>query len=340
MAYCFYIIVANVAGPAWFSWVGELIDEKHRGKWFAKRTFIHSTVSVVFSLIAAIFLDFAKKRGWIFLGFIILFSIGVIARYISRAYLRKQYESPLKLYDGYFFSFWQFIKKAPTNNFGRFSLFRAALEFATAIGSPFFAVYMLRNLGFSYVVYMTIILSQTLFSIFFVKFWGDFADKYGNYLIFKITMILIPIYPALWLVSSNPIYLIFVPQLVGGIAWSGFNLSASNYIYDAVTPQRRGLVVAYYNLLNGIGIFLGASLGGLLALISIDFMDIILFIFILSALARLVVGLFLLPKFQEVRETKKFNRNYVLRHLRPNYILKHIENSLEIRFQKIARWKK
>jgi MFS family permease len=340
LSYCLYVVVANISGPAWFSWVGELVEEKDRGKWFAKRTFVHSTISVIFSLLAAIFLDWQKDKGTIFLGFIILFSIGIVARYISRHYLRKQYEQKLELYDGYYFSFWQFLKKAPKNNFGRFTLFRATLDFATYIASPFFAVYMLRNLEFSYVIYMVIALSQTLFSILFVKFWGRFSDRYGNYQIFKITVIIIPIYPLLWLISSNPFYLIFVPQLLGGFAWAGFNLSASNFVYDAVTPQRRGLVVSYYNLLIGVGIFLGATIGGLIALLDIQFMDIILFSFIISAIARGIVCIVMIPMFKEVRNLEKFDNSEIFKIFHINSFIRQIENVVGMNFRKVASWRK
>ena len=54
------------------------------------------------------------------------------------------------------------------------------------IASPFFAVYMLRNLGFSYLTFMMVMMSQVLFTILAMRVWGKFADKYGNYEVIKI----------------------------------------------------------------------------------------------------------------------------------------------------------
>jgi MFS family permease len=144
-----YIIFANASGPAWFSWVGDLVKEDYRGEWFAKRNFKIGIATFISTLAAAFFLDFMKSKEMIMFGFIIMFLIAMVARLISCYLFTKTYEPKLNLKKGYYFSFWEFIKKAPHNNFGRFVIFRAALNFAICIGSPFFAVYMLRDLQFN-----------------------------------------------------------------------------------------------------------------------------------------------------------------------------------------------
>jgi len=114
----------------------------------------------------------------------------------------------------------------------------------------------------------------------------------------------------LWIISPNPVYLILIPQLLSGASWAAFNLGAGNFIYDSVTPQKRGLVVAYYNLLIGIGIFIGATLGGLLAqFLTITFMNKLLFIFLISGIARLAVAMFMLPRIKEIKTVKKPKSN-------------------------------
>ena len=319
-----------------------MIDKKNRGKWFGKRAFIFSLITLVFTIIAAISLDFFKKNNHTMFGFMILFTLAMTARIISRYFIKKQYEPKLELKKGYYFSFLQFIKKASNNNFGKFAIYRSLMWFAASIAAPFFAVYMLKNLQFNYTTYMIVILSPTLFSLLMIKVWGKFADKYGNYTVLKITGILVPLYPILWLISESPIFLILGPQLIGGIVFGGFNLAAANFIFDSVTPQKRGLAVSYFNLLNGIGIFLGATTGALLIkYLQINFMDIILFIFLISAFARMIVSLIMLPKFKEIRETKPFDSSKALRHLVPrNFKIPIIEEGYELMVKKKIHWRK
>jgi len=163
---------------------------------------------------------------------------------------------------------------------------------------------------------MIIILSGTFFSILVMELWGKLADKYGNYRIMCITTIAIPIIPILWILHHSPVYLIFVPALVSGASWAGLNLAAGNYVYDNMTPQKRGLAVSYNNMLQGIGVFFGAGLGAILIKsLTIRFIEPLFLIYIISSIAGMIVVSIYLPKIKEVRKTQKFKGEKVLRNI-------------------------
>ncbi len=304
--YSIYAIFGSIATPSWFSLMGDIIPEKIRGRYFAKRNRIAGAVALISMIIGAFILDSFKTRGLILVGFSVIFLLAFIFRIISVNLLKKHHDIKLKLQKGYFFSLWQFVKKAPSNNFGKFVIYVSLMNLATAIASPFFTVYMLKDLGFSYITFMLISISASISSIIFMPILGKFSDRYGNRELLKLGSILIPMLPILWLFSSSPYYLAFVPQIIGGFGWAAFNLAAGNFIYDSVTPQRRGLCVAYFNIFNGVGIFIGASLGGLLAqYLTIAFMNKLLFIFLISGFFRFVVVSIILHKIKEVRTNVK-----------------------------------
>jgi len=287
--------------------MGDIVTDKYRGRFFSKRNLITGFVSVIIAISASFFLDYSKKNGLIMFGFIVLFSLALISRLISWKAFKKQYEPKIKLKKGYYFSFWNFIIKAPKNNFGKFAIFKAMLSFAVSISSPLLVVYLLRNLEFSYSHYIIIIFSGTLFSLLILELWGKFADKYGNYRVLLITTMIIPTTPILWILSPSIIYLILIPSFIGGISWAGFELAARNFVYDNVSQQKRGLVISYYRMLNGIGIFLGAGLGALLIkTLTIKSIEPIILIFMIGAIARMIVVFIFLPKLKEIRKTKKF----------------------------------
>ncbi len=325
LSFSLYIILANIGGPAWFSWMGDIVDKEYRGRWFSKRNLIMGFVSVVLAISAAFFLNYFKENNWTMFGFIILFSLALVARLICWRIFKKQYEPKIKLKKGYYFSFWDFVVKAPKNNFGKFTIFKSLLNFACAISAPLLAVYLLRNLKFNYIIYMVIILSSSVFALTVLKIWGKFADRYGNYRVLGITSILIPIIPLLWILSPLPIYLILIPALISGISWAGFNLATGNFIYDNVSQQKRGLAVSYYNMLNGIGIFLGAGLGALLIkFLTVSFIEPLFLIFIIGGVARMIVVFWWLPKLREIRKTKKYNqkvfKNVIFKQARPTFL--------------------
>ena len=293
-----YTILANITTPAWFSWMGDLVDENYRGRWFSKRYIITSFVSGTLAVIASFFLEYTKKNGLIMIGFIVLFFLAMICRLISWRTFKNQYEPRIKLKKDYYFSFWSFVLNTPKTNFGKFTIFRTLLNFATAISSPLVAVYLLRNLGFNYTSYIIISLASGIFALVIIPFWGKLADRYGNYILLIISSTLIPIIPIAWILSPNQIYLFIVPAVIGGMAWAGFNLASGNFIYDNVTIEKRGLVISYFNLMIGIGTFLGAGLGAILIKYLTTSIKPIIIIFIISAITRAIFSIWWIPKIK------------------------------------------
>ncbi len=303
--YSMYAIFGALAGPAWFSLMGDLIPEKIRGKYFSNRNKLCGTVALISMLTGAFILDFFKTRGLVLLGFSILFLIALIFRMISASLFKKHYYPKFKLEKGYYFSFFQFIKKARKNNFGKFAIYIALMNFATAVAGPFFAVYMLNDLHFSYTLFILTNVSASVATLLFLPILGRLSDKYGNRGLLKFGSILVPLVPTLWMLSKSPVYIILIPQVISGIGWAAFNFSASNFIYDSVSVQRRGICVAYLNVLVGIGVFAGASIGGLLAqYLPITFMNKLLFLFLISGILRFLVA-FNISKIKEVRKVIK-----------------------------------
>jgi len=331
-----YVIITNIHAPAWFSWMGDIVDKKFRGRWFAKRTLITGFIAVIVTIIASIFLDYFGKRGWIMFGFMILFSLAALSRLESWRIFRKQYEPKIKLKKSTYFSFWEFLRNAPKNNFGKFSIYISLLFFTVHLSVPLLVVYLLRTLGFSYTLYFIIVLAGTSLAGFTIVLWGRFADKFGNYKIIVITSIMIPIIPILWVLHPSPIYLILVPSIVKGIAWTGLNLSTRNLIYDNVSPPKRGLAVSYFTMLQGIGIFLGAGLGAILIkVITTTIVEPIVIIFLISGILGMFVVFFGLLKIREVRKTEKLDGKRI-----KDLIFKEGKSSLSEEFHEIISIKK
>ncbi|MCL5730277.1 MAG: MFS transporter [Candidatus Pacearchaeota archaeon] len=322
--FAFYVIFSNLGTPAWFSWTGDIVDERYRGRWFSKRNLLTGFVSVVLALASSFILDYFKKIDLIMGGFIVLFLLALISRVISWKFYHKQYEPKLEFQKGDYFSFSDFLIRARKTNFGRFSFFNAALNFAASISSPLFVIYMLRDLNFSYLTYMLITVAGIVFSLLVMEIWGRIADRYGNYAVLYISGFLISIVPVLWIFSPSPVYLILVPTLISGISSAGFNLASNNFVYDNVRPDKRGLAISYFNMLTGIGIFLGASFGAfLIKFLSISFISPILAIFILSGGLMIITTIVFMPMIREVRDFKRRRggiKNLIIRQFKPAFI--------------------
>jgi len=178
--YTLYAIFGAISTPAWFSLMGDVVPDNIRGRYFGRRNKITGTVALISTLIAAFLLDFSKTKGLVLIGFSILFLLASIARFISASYFKKHHEPKFKAEKKYYFSFLQFIKGIRKFNFTKFSFFVASMHLSVMVAGPFFTVYMLSELGFSYVTFMAISLSSSLASLIMMPIWGKFSDKYGR----------------------------------------------------------------------------------------------------------------------------------------------------------------
>lgn len=309
--------VSAISGVAWFSWMGSLVPEHARGKYFSRRNRITGFFGLIFMIVAALILDKFKRSGVILLGFGVLFSLAFVFRSIALLMFSHQYEPHLKIRKRDYFSLWQFLKVGRNTPFGRFTICTGLLRIATNIAGPFFTVYMLRDLGLSYIWFMIIVVSGTAFELMFYPIMGKLSDKFGNICLLRIAMPIIALVPFLWVLSTNPFYLIFVAQFASGVGWAGYNLATNNYIYDAVSSEKRGYGLTYFNLISGVGLFIGAGIGSLIALMNISFMNTMLFIFVISSVARFVVYYFFSGILKEVRHVGHFSPQYLMKEFHP-----------------------
>jgi len=168
---------------------------------------------------------------------------------------------------------------------------------------------MLKDLHFSYMLYTVITITATLMVYIMISRWGRHADRIGNLKIIKFTSPLIGVIPLLWIFNRNPAFLFFA-QVFSGFLWAGFNLCTTNFIYDAVIPEKRTRCISYFNVLNGLALCAGALLGGfLLQRLPALFGYKILTLFLISSVLRIMVGIFMPLKLEEVRPVEKVNSN-------------------------------
>ncbi|MDA8173696.1 MAG: hypothetical protein M0018_03785 [Nitrospiraceae bacterium] len=295
-----------LVNPPWSSMMSEIIEEKKWGEYFGWRNQALGFVTIAAALSAGFVLRIAKGPA-ISAGFACLFGAAFIARMFSWNFLMRM-EEPALRQERSGPSFFQCLRGGGhCSNFARFVVFVGALNFATNISGPFFSVLMLKGLHFGYPTYIALTAASSVATYLSVKRWGRRSDKAGNVKIMKLTSKLIVFVPALWLINRNPFYLGFA-QAFSGFVWAGFNLAASNFVYDSAEPGERTRWVAHLNAATGVCLCLGALAGGLLVteLPRLSGHR-ILSLFLLSSLLRFVVVFFIPFGLKEVRRVEEIS---------------------------------
>ncbi len=300
----FFSASGAMAGPAWGSLMTDYIPKRKRGSYFGWRNRMLGFINVA-SMITAGLLLYWTKEVFHLSGFFLLFLIAALCRFVSAAYIARMGDVPQKRDPASDFTFFMFLARFRESNFVKFVAFVAGLTFAAHLASPFFAVFMLRDLQFSYLTYMVIQVASTVAGLIALPWWGRHADLVGNVRVLRLTGFLAALPPLFWLASRNIFYLMGA-QMFAGFAWSGLTLCASNFIYDAVSSQKRVRCIGYFNVINGTALFLGASLGGFLASRLPPLQGYpILSLFALSSVCRLLFYFALCRRFREVRPSKE-----------------------------------
>lgn len=297
------VVLGAIANPAWGSMMADLVPIRLRGRYFGFRGRIAGFITLVFFFIGGGILQLFT--GNIFAGYAALFGGAAVFRLLSFFFLSRMYEpAPAESQeDGP--SLLELIRQMWSSNLGKFTLYIALIDFCTCISAPFFTVFMLRDLHFSYVTFVIVSSSSAIASLLFQTWWGRRADMAGNIRVIRVTSMVLPIIPLLWLGSTN-IYYLIAANIVSGFGWSGYCLSAVNFVYDASEPASRTKQIAIFNATDGVACCLGALIGGYLAphlpaLFGYQLRS----LFTVSGVLRGIVVLLLLRQIMEVRQVSK-----------------------------------
>lgn len=307
-----YFFCGHIAQPLWTSLMGDLVPEQRRGRYFGHRTRL-TTITGFGALVAGGLVlhitDTLYAAAW---GFVAIFALAFVARVVSVWHLARMHEpvgSEQNAVPRVDRTWWRDLRDrgAPW-----FSIYVFAMQAACSLAAPLFAIYMLNVLEFSYLMLMLVTGTGVLTQFLTLSYWGRIGDVFGNKLVLSINSLLLPLAPALWLVSDNFWFLMAV-QGVYGMASGGFVLSTANLLYDTVPAAKRATYSAGHSVLVALGIFGGAMIGvGLFRYVpavgpmfSSDAVATpLMSVFLISALARLAVALGLLGRVPEARRPR------------------------------------
>jgi hypothetical protein len=244
---------------------------------------------------------------------VLIFLVAFVARSVSVYHLTFLHEppaSPTSTPDMHITHWWRSLQ---TTGALSFSTYFALMNLAVGVSAPFFAVYMLRDLGLSYLEYTMLSGSSVFVQFLTLHTWGRIGDIYGNRLILIVTSVALPFVPVLWLVSDAFWYLMLI-QGVSGLTWAGFTLSAGNLLYELVPTSRRAAYVAFHNVGTAAGVFLGAMVGAALAatlpprgvlLGGADVSSNLLYLFVLSGGLRAILATLLARRVRDIRKPRR-----------------------------------
>jgi MFS family permease len=143
------------------------------------------------------------------------------------------------------------------------------------------------------------------------------------------------------LFAANIFQLILI-SIFSGIAWSGFDLTAFNYLLDVTPPEKRPSYIANYKIYVGFALFLGPLTGGFLSqyFASTTFLWLsgLQAIFLLSFILRGAVTAYGIPRLKEARAKKVLPVSDVFLKAFAIYPVRGITNELVYVQNRFEQW--
>ena len=251
-------------GPAWNTWVGELVPRSVKAGFFAGRT--RASQVGTFAGLAAAGVLLRYGGSWLpgapQLGaFALIFAAACLARAISASYLARQSEGP-GLPAGYrALGFGEFTRRIAAGGEGRFVRYVIAVQLAAQVAGPYYTPFMLKELEFDYLTYMSLLATALLGRVAALPLIGMLAKRRGVHVTLRIGGVGVVFATLLWALSQNLPWL-YAVQFASGAVWACYELSIFLLFFDTIPAHERTSMLSWYNFLHSSATLVGALLGG------------------------------------------------------------------------------
>jgi MFS family permease len=257
---------------AWNAWLRDLAPENRLGEVFARRTVWLTAINLALGLAAALALDMTGEQSLARdLVFASMFAAGCITGLISARIVTAMPE-PVMPAPGSAVRLTELLRQPLRDgNFSRLLVFVASWQFAVNLATPFFTVFIVRQLHFdvSFVLILSVV-SQVA-NILALRSWGAMSDRFANK---SVLALCAPVYilSIVAMIGASQIgdrdlvkIWLIVLHLFMGASVAGVTLTSTNI---ALKLSPRGTATAYVAAsatVTAVAAGLAPILGGLLA---------------------------------------------------------------------------
>lgn len=246
-------------GTLWAAWMGDVVPDKLRGRYFGLRTGVVGVVGMIANLVAGAFLD----RVGAPLSFQVVLVTAAVLGALGIVLYFFHYDPPVQVVRAR--SREVFLSPLRDANFRRFLMFGVYWQFVVLIGAPFVIPYFLEELhmSFTQIAIWTALAAST--GLGTTILWGRVADRVGNKPVLAVgTFLAGLLLPGTWILAglTGQQWIIYVSAVFDAIAWGAIGPAVFNLALVAAPRQGRVSFIAMYSLVSGVAGFLGGLVSG------------------------------------------------------------------------------
>lgn len=274
--------VTPIFNVPWLSWIRDLVPEKQRGSFFARRLRFAVALGMALGLGGAIFADLWKEnagsesaiaQGFAYPILAGALTLGILAWFFIIRMPEPRMKPPLEGKRQSLIS--SVLEPTRDPSYKHLVRFKFLSTLAMHLAIPFFAVYMIQVIGLPISAVMGFTALSQIANILFLGAWGRMVDRYGAKPILSASVSLYLLVILGWTFTTLPDrYFMTIPLLIllhvlAGIATAGINVTHGT-IAMKLAPDGKS---TSYLAASSLSISMGAAIGPLLGGVFADFFD-------------------------------------------------------------------
>jgi MFS family permease len=304
-----YFAASQATGPAWNTWIEEIVPRSIRARFFAARTRVCQFATLVGFVIGGLALHAGKTSGHLLLAFVAVFLLGAACRFTSARFLSHQSEPSRGRYQLRQVPIMSLFQSTSKGAGAPLVVYLLAMQTAVQISGPYFAPFMLAHQKMSYLSFMLLIGVAYFGKVVALPLWGRVAHTGGARRLLSIGGTAIIPVAAFWIGAdffapwhgqitipglpnvSLPFSAVFLylsaAQFTSGFVWAAYELAMQLMFLEAIPRRDRPCMLTYYNFGNSAAQVAGGLIGATILQFGAETHTAYLVLFGFSSLMRL-----------------------------------------------------
>jgi MFS family permease len=248
---------------AWTAWMGDLVPEALRGRYFGRRTAVCTLGGTLAGLGAARILDGAGARHATGPALALLAVAACVFGAVSTVLMARQHDPPAPASPPPTLA--AAIRPLRDPDARGLLAYQVAWNAAVGLAGGYFTFYVLHDLRAGFTIAALHAAAGAAARLLAAPLWGRAVDRFGARPVLAACSFAVAALPLVWLATApDRLWPIAIDAVVGGVAWGGHALAAFA-VPLAIAPRRdRPFYLAAFSLSGGLAYALAAALGGAL----------------------------------------------------------------------------
>lgn len=262
-----------IGGCAWNAWLRDLAPQDRLGAIFSRRTVYTTSITLVAGLAAALLLDRTPEGSQArAIAFAALYVVGCISGLISALVVARMPEPMMAPRPAEDLGLVALLREPLADpNFRRLVHFLSSWQFAVNLATPFFTVFIVRQLGFEMTFVMMLSVVSQIANLVAIRIWGTLSDRFAHKSVLAVAaptyiLCIVAMVGASQIATERmaAIYLVMLHVLMGA-AVAGVTLATTNIALKLSPKGSATAYVAASALASSAAAGIAPILGGLFA---------------------------------------------------------------------------